>query len=397
MLRVAESFHRTDTGRQRKSNEDAAYSRAPLFAVADGMGGAQAGEVASGVAVETLGAGLPETAPPESQLAEVVQEANGRIHALSRTDERRAGMGTTMTVLLVGEDEVTVAHVGDSRAYVWRAGHLERLTDDHSLVEEYVRQGRLTPEEAREHPQRSIITRALGPEADVEVDTHTRPAHDGDVFLICSDGLTTMIGEDRIAEVLAAARSLEDAGHALIDAANDAGGRDNITVVLFRLEEVVLGGGAETEQPTQVSMRAEDVRGAVATVQRPRPETRRLDPIPASAPDPPAPDPSRRRRSRLWGVAIVVAVVLVPLLGGAYAAINAVYFVGTDQGFVAIYRGLPYELPLGVELYQLNYTSGVRAQAVPQPELLTDHEWRSRDQAYELVGGVERAQGARVP
>jgi len=397
MLRVAESFHRTDTGRQRKGNEDAAYARAPLFAVADGMGGAQAGEVASHAAVETLAAGLPEAGTSEAQLSEVVRAANGRIHALSRSDERRAGMGTTMTVLLVGDEEITVGHVGDSRAYRFRAGRLERLTDDHSLVEEYVRQGRLTPEEAREHPQRSIITRALGPEADVEVDTHTRPAQDGDVFLICSDGLTTMIGEAQIAELLSGARDLEDAGHALIDAANAAGGRDNITVVLLRLEEVALAGDTG-EQPTEVGMRADEVHAAVATVERPRPDTRRLEPLPAppapGGPAPsaaPAPAPAhRRRRSKLWGLAVVLAVVAVPVLLGGYAAINAVYFLGTDRGFAAIYRGVPYELPLGVDLYELNYTSGVRAQDVPDPAALTDHTWRSRDQAYELLGDLER-------
>ncbi|HEV2813588.1 MAG TPA: protein phosphatase 2C domain-containing protein, partial [Solirubrobacteraceae bacterium] len=195
MLKVAEEFHGSHTGRQRRANEDSLYARTPLFAVADGMGGAQAGEIASSVAVETLGAaGVPEGAA-EQRLAEIVQEANDRIHALSREDQSRAGMGTTMTVLLVGTDDVTIAHVGDSRAYRLRGGQLERLTDDHSLVEEYRRLGRLTDEEAENHPQRSIITRALGPEAHVEVDTHTWPARAGDVFLVCSDGLTTMIKE----------------------------------------------------------------------------------------------------------------------------------------------------------------------------------------------------------
>jgi protein phosphatase len=398
VLRVAESFSRTDTGRQRKGNEDAAYARAPLFAVADGMGGAQAGEVASGIAVETLGAGLPEASPPapsESRLAEVVRAANERIHSLSRSDEARAGMGTTMTVVLVGDEEVTIAHVGDSRAYRYRDRSLERLTDDHSLVEEYVRQGRLTPEEAREHPQRSIITRALGPEAEVEVDTRTWPARDGDVFLICSDGLTTMVGEDAIAAELGAARTLEETGHALVDAANAAGGRDNITVVLVRLEEVALAGAVTGEQPTQVGMRTAAVASAVATVERPRTEARRLAPLPGSPDGPPADgavasSPRERRSRRAWTLAIIAAVLLVPVVLGGFAAINAVYFVGTEDGYVAIFRGLPYDLPLGVDLYERNYLSGARAADVPRPELLTDHTWRSRDDAYELVGAMER-------
>ncbi len=393
MLRVAESFSRSDTGRQRPGNEDAAYARAPLFAVADGMGGAQAGEVASGVAVDTLAAGLPDGDRHEHRLAEVVRTANGRIHSLSREDDRRAGMGTTMTVLLAGEDEITIAHVGDSRAYRWRGGRLERLTQDHSLVEEMLRQGRLTPEQAREHPQRSVITRALGPEADVDVDTSTERARDGDVYLVCSDGLTSMVDEARIADVLAGAATLEAAGHALIDAANAAGGRDNITVVLFRLEDVVVGGDA-AEQPTRADLRADRVRGAVATVERPTTETRRLPPV-AHAPPPPAgaaPARPTRRRRRAWVVAIVVAVLIVPVVFGAFAAINAVYFVGAEDGFVAIYRGLPYDLPLGLELYETNYLSPVPVADVADRELVTGHEWRSRSQAYELVRSLERGE-----
>ncbi len=405
MLRVAESFSRTDTGRQRRGNEDAAYNRAPLFAVADGMGGAQAGEVASGVAVETLAAGLPDGDRHEQRLAAVVRAANGRIHTLSREDDRRAGMGTTMTVLLAGEDEVTIAHVGDSRAYRWRDGRLERLTQDHSLVEEMLRQGRLTPEQAREHPQRSVITRALGPEADVAVDTSTERARDGDVYLVCSDGLTSMVDEARIAAVLQDATTLEEAGHGLIDAANAAGGRDNITVVLFRLEEVAVGPGAHAaaEQPTRADLRADEVRGAVATVERPTTETRRLRPRqqgdPRAAGPGPAPEPDRptRRRRRAWLVAIVLAVVVVPVVGGALLARNAVYFVGADDGFVAIYRGVPVELGLGIELYERNYLSPVPVARVADRELLTGHEWRSRSQAYELVRRLEVGERADAP
>ncbi|MGZ4270693.1 MAG: protein phosphatase 2C domain-containing protein, partial [Solirubrobacteraceae bacterium] len=206
ILRVAEHFERTDTGRQRKGNEDAYFARSPLFVVADGMGGAQAGEVASGTAVEVFGHGLPEgDAPVESRLRALVQEANSRINALAQSDDSLAGMGTTVTAAYVGEDELAIAHVGDSRMYRLREGHFERLTDDHTLVEELVRQGKLTPEEADHHPQRSIITRALGPEPGVEPDSFTWPGRDGDVYLICSDGLTGMVPEQRVGEMLASA------------------------------------------------------------------------------------------------------------------------------------------------------------------------------------------------
>jgi protein phosphatase len=248
MLRVAEQAKKTDTGRARRANEDSYFVAAPLFVVADGMGGAQAGEVASGIAVKVFSEGLPDDGDSvEARLATRVAEANRRIHEQSRADADRAGMGTTLTAAYVGEDDVTIAHVGDSRAYRWRDGVLERLTDDHSLVEELMRQGRLTEQEAGEHPQRSIITRALGPEPAVEVDTRTVPSRPGDVFLLCSDGLTSMISEDAVAAILAEARSLEQAGRALVDAANEAGGRDNITVILFRVDDV--GGPGTGDAP----------------------------------------------------------------------------------------------------------------------------------------------------
>ncbi len=250
MLRVAEQYAGTDTGRQRRANEDSHLARAPLFVVADGMGGAQAGEVASRIAVESFEGGLHGAAEPETALAQLAREANARIHELSHSHAEQAGMGTTLTAFYVGEHEVSIAHVGDSRAYRLRDAELTRLTEDHSLVDELLRQGRLTPEEALEHPQRSVITRALGPEGFVEVDTRSYTAHDGDVYLLCSDGLTTMLAEERLAELLLAyvPASLREAGEALIAAANEAGGRDNITVLLLRVEELDTSAAPATEE-----------------------------------------------------------------------------------------------------------------------------------------------------
>jgi protein phosphatase len=238
MLRVAtDHFSHSDTGRQRRANEDAYFARAPVFVVADGMGGAQAGEVASQVAVEAFEEGLGDDggASAEQLLAGRVREANRRIHEMSQLDMGRAGMGTTITAAHVGDVDVAIAHVGDSRAYRLRDGALERLTEDHSLVEEMRRRGQLTAEEADEHPQRSIITRALGPEPEVDVDTHSWRGQAGDVYLLCSDGLTSMVPEVQVGALLRGAKTLSDAGHALIDAANGAGGRDNITVVVVDL------------------------------------------------------------------------------------------------------------------------------------------------------------------
>src|SRR3954464_11221169 len=329
MLRVSDHFERSDTGRARRENEDSFYARSPMFAVADGMGGAQAGEVASQLAVEVLQEGLPDRGGSiEERLRELVEEANSRINALSRTDDQRAGMGTTMTLAYVGEHELSVAHVGDSRLYRLRDGVFERLTDDHTLVEELVRQGKLTPQEADHHPQRSIITRALGPEAAVEADSHTWPARDGDVYLICSDGLTSMISERQAGELVAGARSLPDAGRALIDAANAAGGRDNITVILFRLEEVGnVGAGAKAQDTTEheaVTARgaepataagAATAGRATAVAEAPAQETapRRR------APRPPRADrPERRRRRRFHlptGVLVTLCLIAAIALG----------------------------------------------------------------------------------
>ena len=265
MLRVADYFADSDTGRARRANEDAFYAHAPVFAVADGMGGAQAGEVASRTVVDRLRRGLPDGGSPEERLALLAEEANDLIHRKAAEDEQRAGMGTTLTAAYVDEDAVSFGHVGDSRAYLFRDDKLQQLTNDHSLVGEMVRRGKLTAEQAEEHPQRSIITRALGPEPVVEVDHMTTFARDGDLFLLCSDGLTSMIGDDAIEAILRAGPDLATAGHALIDAANEAGGRDNITVILFRVEDV--GGRGQTDQATVVgedAPRAEDVRAAAA-------------------------------------------------------------------------------------------------------------------------------------
>src|SRR5687767_3464169 len=215
------------------------------------MGGARAGEVAAKAAVEQLAALGEKQEVGERALATVVEEANRRIHELSQSDDALAGMGTTMTAVSVGDGEVSIAHVGDSRAYRLRGDEFERLTHDHSLVDEMVRAGKLTPEEAEVHPQRSIITRALGPEPSVEVERMTFPARAGDVYLICSDGLTTMVPEDALAAVLRGRASLEQTGTQLVRAANEAGGRDNITVVLFKLGEE---GEEPAEAPSQATM-----------------------------------------------------------------------------------------------------------------------------------------------
>jgi len=397
VLRIAEHFAATDLGRQRHGNEDNLFVRAPLFVVADGMGGAQAGEVASEMAVRTFDRGLPDGAPGPA-LARIIEEANREIHERSRSDRRTAGMGTTVTAAYVAEAEVVVAHVGDSRAYLLRGGELTRLTRDHSLVHELVEQGRLTEEEAETHPQRSVITRVLGNEPDVVVDVEVFPARAGDVFLLCSDGLTSMVAESRLAGIVRDADSLERAGRELIRAANDAGGRDNITVVLFRLESVSVdgepAGARETAEQGAVDAPTAEHRSlGTATAVRARPRAQEAPPPPPGAGARRGSAAPRRRRRRWLAPLVALAVLVLPVLIGGWIASRAVYFVGVDANrTVTIYRGLPYDLPLGVELYERYAGSGVTLEQIPASRraVFTAHDLRSRDDAENLVIELER-------
>jgi protein phosphatase len=380
MLRAAETICKTDTGRQRRDNEDSAFARAPMFVVADGMGGAQAGEVASRIAIEAFERALPDSGTPEERLAERVRDANRQIYERSRVEHERAGMGTTLTAAYLDDAGVAIAHVGDSRAYMFREGTLRRLTQDHSLVNELVSRGKLTEEQAAEHPQRSIITRALGPEPTVEVDTWTYPVRAGDVLLLCSDGLTSMISEERMTAILSTAQTLDGAANGLIDEANDAGGRDNITIVLFRLEEV--GADGTANEATIV--------GAAA------PASSRLRKVPVARAQVPPSQPERRRRGHRYSkpLAALIAIVIVLFLvgGGGYLATRQLYFIGTNsQGIVTIYRGLPYDLPAGIHLYERFYASGVPASVVPtdRRSALFDNRLRSQSDAINLVRDLE--------
>jgi PPM family protein phosphatase len=388
MLKVAEEAHKTDTGRQRQANEDSYFARAPLFAVADGMGGAQAGEVASRIAARAFERkrNVNREEPAEGQLEQIAQQANREIHKLAQEDSSRAGMGTTLTAALLRDDEVALGHVGDSRAYLLRDGKLKRLTKDHSLVEELRRQGRLTEEQAEEHPQRSIITRALGPEPSVNVDTMTFPARDGDVFLLCSDGLTTMVSDEQIQEILVNSRNLRTAVNKLVDAANRGGGRDNITAVAFRVADA---DAKDAEEGATLISRTADQAGM--TGERMRAATDRLRGQGR------IPTPSRRRRALKWAAAVaVVAAVVV----GAVLFVRSIYFLGTDDGGnVAVYRGLPYELPFGVSLYAKQYSIPVQEGALSEDRqrAVTGHTLRGKDDATSLATDIQRRPTEGVP
>jgi serine/threonine protein phosphatase PrpC len=391
MLRIVEQAHRSDTGRQRDANEDSYLARPPVFAVADGMGGAQAGEVASRVAAESFDAVERGNESPEAYLRAIAKTANARIHRLAQSDSSRSGMGTTLTAALVEDDEVGLAHVGDSRAYLFRDGELKLLTSDHSLVEELRRQGRLTDEQAEDHPQRSIITRALGPEREVEVDTMTYRARPGDVYLLCSDGLTTMMREDQIAAVLRDEPSLEAAADRLVREANQAGGRDNITVVAFRLAEAEAPAkredGATLVGPAaeEAGLTAEGVAAAAGDGRRARDRQRGG----AGA--------GKRDRPRRARTAIKAAIAIALVIGLAAIAtwgVRQVYFLGSDSGGrLALYRGLPYNLPLDIKLYSEAYAAPVQVSSIPanRQDSAVNHTLRFHADAVSLLKDLQNA------
>jgi protein phosphatase len=385
LLRIVEEAARTDAGRQRRANEDSYYARSPAFAVADGMGGAKAGEVASQIAAETFEQ-RTDDGNPEEQLSRVAHAANRRIFEQSESDSNLRGMGTTLTGALLADDEVTIVHVGDSRAYLLRDGELRQLTRDHSLVEELRRQGRLTSEEAEEHPQRSVVTRALGVEPDVQLDVHTHQARSGDLFLLCSDGLTSMVRQDRMCEIVAGSDSLRSAADRLVAEANENGGRDNITVVMFRL------GGDEQD----VGPGVEETMAGVPAVEADT-DTHEVPEAPAAPPPPPAAKPPRPKRRRITAKRVVVTLVVLAVLAGvavgAVVGIRQIYFVGQDdRGLVTLYRGVPYELPFGIDLYDRVYVSSTPARGLParQRRRVLDHQLRSRDDAADIVRRLEQ-------
>ncbi len=392
-MRVVDSAGLSDPGRVRRRNEDAFVCDPPLFAVADGMGGAQAGELASRITVAAFReAGSVEAADAGARLRAVIQEANRRIYARAAHDPDVAGMGTTVTAALLAGDLVAVGHVGDSRAYRIRGRALQQLTDDHSLVADLVRSGRLSPEEAELHPQRSVITRALGTDPAVDVDSFSVDASPGDVFLLCSDGLTTMVDEEAVLEIVSAQPDLASAARALVDAANREGGEDNVTVILFSVgegdpeashDEDTLSGlevpPAARTAPAGASALAVATAGGragVSTAPVPARETAR---------------PRRLRRPLL--VVAIVALLFAVLAVVALWGLSRAHFVGADdEGRVVVYQGVPWHVFGGVELYREIYVSQLRAfQLSPEErEELFDHSLVSEQQARALVARYEQ-------
>jgi serine/threonine protein phosphatase PrpC len=399
-VKLRETAGRTDPGRRRRRNEDAYVLAPPLFAVADGMGGAQAGEVAARLATAAFREyHEADDLAGEERLAAIIQEANRRIFERARVDSEVSGMGTTVTAALLEEGRIVIGHVGDSRAYRLRSGRLEQLTDDHSLVADLVRGGRISPEEAETHPQRSVITRALGTDPEVDVDSLAVDAESGDLYLICSDGLTTMITDEEILAILERAKSLESAGKDLVKAANRRGGEDNVTVVLFNVESdepleetaVMSGDGRGTQEDLEDTLTGLE---APAVAQQ---EEYGWTAAPPSARRRAEPAKPKRRWGRRMLASLAGAVFVVVLVALAFFGLSRAHFVGADEdGRVAVYQGLPWTLGAGLDLYRARYVSQLRAVQLTAAEraALFDHDLESYDAAH---GEVARYEAEGVP
>jgi PPM family protein phosphatase len=323
----------TDVGLVREGNEDSYLAEEPLFAVADGMGGHRGGEVASQLAVETLEKLFKKRI---GELPDQVQEANRVVFERSVVDEKVAGMGTTLTAALVEGDRVRLAHVGDSRAYLLRDGHLGLLTEDHTLVHRMVTEGEISKEEAETHPQRSVLTRALGVDTNVDVDDDTVQVRPADRLLLCTDGLTSMVSEQAIEEVLRAVPDPQEAAARLIRLANEGGGTDNTTVVVLDFSD-----DAAAARPSE-------------------------EPTPSSEATGPAPTPkpvrSRRRlpRKLLVWIGIIAALVVVAFVG-LRLYLDSQWYVGVSDGHVAIFQGISTEVA-GFELHHVVVQTTISAE-----------------------------------
>jgi protein phosphatase len=360
-LRLIELAHASNTGLVRAQNEDRSLAAPPLLAVADGMGGAKAGEVAAEITVDAIAA--IGAAPSVEALRESLLDANRRIRAVAEDDPARAGMGTTVTVALLDDGGTTLMHVGDSRAYLLRDGAIRQLTDDHSIVAEMVRQGQISPDEAARHPSRNIITRALGAEADVQIDEVRLELEPGDIVLLCTDGLSSLVDDGEIEETAAGAATLEEAATALIDAALEHGGSDNVTVVLARIGEAGDGAPAVTEPLPAVDPSHDP--GSTQALRIPPPPA--PDPQPARTPrvlERTTPTRSRITR-RILGLGAIIVLLLVAF--GAWASSRSYFVDGDPESTVRVYQGAPVDI-LGVKLFAEWGDTGVPTATVKAAE-----------------------------
>lgn len=351
----------SDVGRRRDHNEDAVHVDPPLLVVADGVGGSAKGEVASRMAIDTFVAaaariaGSATTAEAVREMEAAVLEANAAVHGSQLHDESRRGMATTITAAVVRDGgEVVVGHVGDSRLYVLSAAGARQATADHSVVAELVRTGRLAPEDVGSHPQRNVITRALGPEADVSVDAFVAHVGPGDWLLACSDGLTEHVNDAELASIVVehAARDPHAAAERLVALANERGGTDNITIALaqpvpsdvsgeLRIEQLHAAAASTAQLPASTHEAPAEASGPIPTVRpadvQPSRQLPPLEPMQEEA----AWEEPVRGRSGARGWLVAVGLVLLALLAGAFIWSQSYFLVEREDGRVGIDRGFP--------------------------------------------------------
>ena len=402
----------TDVGRVRERNEDGFLTQEPLFAVADGMGGHRGGAVASEVALKMLSHMKDDSMSGDGAadgLADMVAQANDAVLERASEDSRLAGMGTTLTAVVMQPGRIHLAHVGDSRAYLLRDGSLSQVTEDHSLVQRMVNEGKLSPEEAETHPHRSVLTRALGVEPGLEVDKDTLEVRTGDRILLCSDGLTTMVAQEDIQRIMSENEDPQRAADALVAAANEAGGLDNITaLVLFVLDGEPDAGtrtAGRRREPATATVGAASAGAAETTAEvaagatTMHPAEEAYDPGTVSRPAPTEPPqrperpPRRRRLLRI----VVWIVVLAAIVGAAFVGVRAYafsqWFVGTEGDRVALFQGMPvsilgYELNRVVEVTDL---SAVRAMELrPWRQLDDGITAESEEEARSIIDTIRR-------
>jgi serine/threonine protein phosphatase PrpC len=357
----------TDVGRMRKNNEDSYLSSQPVAAVADGMGGHSAGEVASAIAIEELAA-LGGRGPWENETAatddlkQAILRANRRIREMAASDRKLNGMGTTLVALLEDGDMVHVANVGDSRGYLLRQGELSQVTVDHSLVQELVDDGRLSPEDAERHPQRSVITRALGIDPEVEFDLFTYKLQVGDRLLLCSDGLSDVVEPAQIRKVLLRIPSAQRAARELIGVANEQGGPDNITVIVVDAVDEATALAAEDGGDTTGDLNAGSATGALPPVDAGTDGARGRGGRAARA----AEDRSlaKHRRLQRFLIAGIVVLLLAAALVAGRSFLFSRYFVGFDGDSVAVFQGVPGDVA-GLSFSRLVERSPVSRAQVP--------------------------------
>jgi PPM family protein phosphatase len=371
----------SDIGQVREGNEDSYLVLDPLYAVADGMGGHRGGEVASNLALETI---QRLFTAQEGTLTEQVEQANRAVFERSQNDREVAGMGTTLTAALVQGAQVRLAHVGDSRAYLFRDGELTILTEDHTLVHKMLVEGEITESEAETHPHRSILTRALGVDGSVQVDEGIVEMRPGDRLLLCTDGLTGMVSDEQIKAVLAESKDPQEAVDRLVRAANRAGGIDNITAVVIDFVEDGSGDGSKEaavphqptkQQPIPAAVSSPD-RTDITVVGRPIPDAppkdRTSEPARASGPTGPSRSgspldrrpPGRARGGRALkktgiGLGVLLAVIVLGMVGLRFY-LDTQWFVGVSNGRVAIFRGVPAEVG-GFELHSVVVETTIRS------------------------------------